>query len=216
MTSEVPRASVIQPGWRLILPATSSWRTGATISSAGSPQTGPCPPSEALLAKPRASMAWDPRAFSPTYRHRRGRCRQRVCRGPREPRGSRRAGGRGRLAAHQRGYPPAHRHVLIAGFVVQGSGQKKVVVRALGPSLASAGVSRTLGDPALSVFNSAGTPVAVNDNWGDLSASDRAALAGFGLAPTNSRESAAILSLPAGRLHRHRARRLRQRAGGSV
>ena len=88
--------------------------------------------------------------------------------------------------------------VLIAGFVVSGSGEKKVVVRALGPSLAGAGVSGTLGAPTLSVNNAPAPAVAVNDNWGDLSANDRAALAGFNLAPTNSRESAAILTLPAG------------------
>ena len=88
--------------------------------------------------------------------------------------------------------------VLIAGFVVQGTGEKKVVVRALGPSLSGVGVSGTLNDPTLAVFNSAGAAVAVNDNWGDLSANDRSALAGFNLAPSDSRESAAVLSLPAG------------------
>ncbi len=88
--------------------------------------------------------------------------------------------------------------VLIAGFVVGGTGNKRVVIRALGPSLAAAGVPGTLGDPSLGVFNGSGQSVGANDNWGQLSAADQAALAGFNLTPSNGLESALVLSLPPG------------------
>ena len=45
---------------------------------------------------------------------------------------------------------------LIGGFIVTGTTPKTVVLRALGPSLTSAGVSGALPDPTLSVINSKG------------------------------------------------------------
>ena len=56
-------------------------------------------------------------------------------------------------------------NVLINGFVVSGPGPKTVVVRALGPSLSSFGLSGVLADPVLTVYNSSGEIIASNDNW---------------------------------------------------
>lgn len=53
-------------------------------------------------------------------------------------------------------------NVLIGGFIVTGSGEKKIAVRALGPSLPVAGA---LADPVLELFDAAGVAVATNDNW---------------------------------------------------
>lgn len=54
---------------------------------------------------------------------------------------------------------------LIAGFVVQGSHEKTVLVRAAGPALAAFGVSGVIPDPQLVVRDSTGATVATNDNW---------------------------------------------------
>lgn len=52
---------------------------------------------------------------------------------------------------------------LIAGFVLEAPG-KAVVIRAVGPTLATFGVADTLGDPALTLFRGA-ERIAANDQW---------------------------------------------------
>jgi len=61
--------------------------------------------------------------------------------------------------------------ILIPGFVIQGTGTKRILVRAVGPSLARFGVAGTLADPQMSLYRrQPGTTtdviVAANDNWG--------------------------------------------------
>ncbi|MBL9186968.1 MAG: PQQ-binding-like beta-propeller repeat protein [Opitutaceae bacterium] len=56
-------------------------------------------------------------------------------------------------------------NILIAGFVVGGTGTKQVLVRAIGPTLAAFGVPGTLADPRLQLF-SGPTQIQENDNWG--------------------------------------------------
>lgn len=85
---------------------------------------------------------------------------------------------------------------LIAGFIVTGSGNKNVALRVLGPSLSSQGLSGTVPDPALKVYNSSGAVIASNDNWQDDPAAAQLTLAG--LAPTNDSEAATIQSLAPG------------------
>jgi hypothetical protein len=88
-------------------------------------------------------------------------------------------------------------NVLISGFIVGDVDNATVVVRALGPSLAASGVSGVLSDPVLTIFDSAGTAIATNDNWQDnTNAID---VQRNGLAPPNPSESALVLHLPAGR-----------------
>jgi hypothetical protein len=95
-----------------------------------------------------------------------------------------------------RGSVGAGDDVLISGFIVGDVASNTVVVRALGPSLASAGITDPLGDPMLTVYDSNGTAIANNDNWqDDISELD---IEKNGLAPTDSAESATILQLPAG------------------
>jgi sugar lactone lactonase YvrE len=87
--------------------------------------------------------------------------------------------------------------VLIGGFIVTGNGMVngKVLVRAAGPSMTAQGVSGTLQDPVLRIFDSHATVIASNDNWKDT---QQSAIQATGLAPTDDRESAILISLPAG------------------
>jgi spore coat protein A, manganese oxidase len=83
--------------------------------------------------------------------------------------------------------------VLIGGFIIGGSGNAKVIVRAIGPSLAPFGVDGALGDPALTVYDKDGSPVITNDNWQDDP--DMAAIQSYNLGPSSPKESATFLQL---------------------
>jgi len=83
-------------------------------------------------------------------------------------------------------------NVLIGGFIVYGSGQKKIAVRAMGPSLPLAG---KLSDPLVELHDATGNIVASNDNW---RSTQEAAITTAGLAPTNDLESALIATINPG------------------
>src|SRR5439155_27082 len=55
--------------------------------------------------------------------------------------------------------------VLIGGFIVQGAQSKKVILRAIGPSLTRLGVTGALANPTLEVHNQSGALIASNDDW---------------------------------------------------
>jgi pectate lyase len=86
--------------------------------------------------------------------------------------------------------------VLISGMYVTGAplDTKKVVIRAIGPSLAPY-FANAMGNPVLRIYNSAGQQIAYNDNWGD---SQYAELQASGLAPSNYWEAAVLISLSPG------------------
>ena len=84
-------------------------------------------------------------------------------------------------------------NVLIGGFIVSGSQPKRLIVRALGPSLPVAG---SLVDPQLQIFNSKGKLVASNDNW--RTANNRQAIIDSGVAPDENAESAVLGNFNAG------------------
>jgi Matrixin len=86
-------------------------------------------------------------------------------------------------------------NVLIGGFIINGTQPKRVIVRAIGPSLATGGVTNALADPILELHNSGGV-IGSNDNW--QSGSQVGEIAASGLAPTDARESAIIATLPPG------------------
>jgi hypothetical protein len=94
-------------------------------------------------------------------------------------------------------------NVLIGGFIIQGSAPKRVVIRAIGPSLNGI-INGTLQDPKLELHDSTGATIANNDNWrstqiGGLIDSDQSIdLDGTGLAPNNDAESAMVLTLNPG------------------
>jgi hypothetical protein len=94
-----------------------------------------------------------------------------------------------------RGLVGAAQNVMIGGTIVTGPDSARVVCRALGPSLAAAGIANPLGDPQLELFDGNGVKIASNNNWKD---SQQAAIAGTGLAPSNDSESAIITDLAPG------------------
>lgn len=79
-------------------------------------------------------------------------------------------------------------NVMIGGFIVGDSVPKTVVVRAIGPSLASAGVTNPLSDPFLELHDGQGNLVAANDDWQQNP--DAALIQAEGLAPSSPKESA--------------------------
>lgn len=92
-------------------------------------------------------------------------------------------------------------NVMIGGFIVGGgngpggTGSARIVVRALGPSLASKGVAAPLQDPVVELHDGNGTAIYVNDNWKDSQAAE---ITATGLAPTDDRESALVVLVPPG------------------
>jgi uncharacterized protein YggT (Ycf19 family) len=95
-------------------------------------------------------------------------------------------------------------NVMIGGFIVQGTAPKRVIVRALGPELTQYGVPNVLNNPTLELHDSNGRLIASNDDWqhtiigrfiGNGQVRD---IIASGLAPTDGRESAMVVELPAG------------------
>lgn len=84
-------------------------------------------------------------------------------------------------------------NVMIGGFVIGGSTPHRVLIRAIGPSLASAGVAGTLANPNITLTKVTGEFVASNDNWQDgPSAGEILAL---GRQPAHPNEAALLLTL---------------------
>jgi N-acetylneuraminic acid mutarotase len=95
-------------------------------------------------------------------------------------------------------------NVMIGGFIVQGTEPKRVIIRAIGPSLTQYGVPNPLFNPTLELHDSAGAVIASNDNWmttiigGIITSNQVAEIRASGHAPTDGRESAIIADLPPG------------------
>jgi sugar lactone lactonase YvrE len=89
-------------------------------------------------------------------------------------------------------------NVLIAGFIATGSAPKKLVIRALGPSLGSFGIATPLLDPTLELRGSDGAVIASNDDWrinDQTGQSQQAAIQATGLAPSDDHESVLMVEL---------------------
>jgi hypothetical protein len=86
-------------------------------------------------------------------------------------------------------------HVGIAGFVISGSTSKKIIVRALGPTLAQFDVPGVLQNPALALYDSSSNLIASNDNW---KSSQQTEIQASGYAPGDDREAAILQTFPPG------------------
>lgn len=83
---------------------------------------------------------------------------------------------------------------LIGGFIITG-GPKLVMIRAMGPSLAAAGVSPALANPSLQLFANA-KPLAANDDW--KTNANVADIIASGIAPSDDLEAALLIRLEPG------------------
>ena len=83
-------------------------------------------------------------------------------------------------------------NALIGGIIVTGTQAKKVILRAIGPSLS---FSERLANPTLELRDSAGTLLQFNDDWQD--SPNKQEITDSTIAPGNDLESAIVATLPA-------------------
>jgi hypothetical protein len=89
-------------------------------------------------------------------------------------------------------------NVVIAGFVLGNrAGNDRVIIRGLGPSLSSFGITNTLADPTLELRDENGTLILADNDWQD-NATQAAEITASGLAPSNTKEAAIAATLPPG------------------
>jgi hypothetical protein len=86
-------------------------------------------------------------------------------------------------------------NVLIGGFIITGTGDKNVIVRAIGPSLGAVGIAGALADPTLELHDQTGAIIATNDNWKDTQQSEIEATT---IPPSDDQESAIVKRLTPG------------------
>ena len=92
--------------------------------------------------------------------------------------------------------------VLVGGFVIAGNAPKRLLVRGVGPTLATFGATGLLADPKLQIFRN-GTVIAENDNWSAVAADATAITAastrtGAFALPAASKDAAMIVTLAPG------------------
>lgn len=108
-----------------------------------------------------------------------------------------------------RGYVGLGDDVLIGGVIVGeaptdrpcedggpiGNGPISFIVRAIGPSLAAAGVNGVLADPDLEFYDGDGVLINSQTSYLDGSVEEITAIAAYGLTPADTRECAMIVNL---------------------
>jgi acetyl esterase/lipase len=103
-----------------------------------------------------------------------------------------------------RGFVQSGENVMIGGFIVQGTGTKRVIIRAIGPELTQYGISNAMTNPTLELHDANGALLASNDNWrttiisGIINSDQVGDIRDSGYAPADERESAIIANLPRG------------------
>ena len=86
-------------------------------------------------------------------------------------------------------------NAVIGGFIVSGSADKRVIVRALGPSLADHGIAGPLTDPTLELFDSSGRSLAANDDWKEHQQQE---IEESNIAPPSEKEAAIVRTMQPG------------------
>jgi hypothetical protein len=84
---------------------------------------------------------------------------------------------------------------LIGGFIITGSASKRVIIRALGPSLAQFGLTDLLANPVLELRAANSSVLLSNNDWRDTQQTE---IQDSGVAPSDDLESAIIATLPPG------------------
>jgi hypothetical protein len=83
-------------------------------------------------------------------------------------------------------------NVLIGGMIATGTAGKRVILRAIGPSLTGLGISGALADPTLELYQG-NTLLASNDDWHN--STQQTDIQNSGFAPSNNAEAAIIWTL---------------------
>ena len=81
---------------------------------------------------------------------------------------------------------------MIGGVIILGDTDTDVLVRAIGPALADAGIDGALEDPILELHDKDGVLITTNDDWKESQESE---ITATGLAPSDDRESAILMTL---------------------
>jgi subtilisin-like proprotein convertase family protein len=85
--------------------------------------------------------------------------------------------------------------VGIGGFIITGNAPKRVIVRAIGPTLTQFDVPNVLADPVLELHGPSGFTTITNNNWRDTQEQE---IQDTGIPPTNDLESAIVATLEPG------------------
>jgi len=93
-----------------------------------------------------------------------------------------------------RGFVQTGDNVMIGGFIIGGNALRHLAIRAIGPSLAAAGITDPLLDPVLELHDQNGVFMETNDNWKE----NQAEVEATGLAPNDDRESVIVTTLSPG------------------
>src|SRR5206468_275356 len=103
-----------------------------------------------------------------------------------------------------RGFVQTGENVMIGGFIVQGTGTKSVIIRAIGPELTQYGITNALANPTLELHDATGALIGSNDNWqttiigGIITSNQVSDIQNSGHVPTEASESAIIANLAPG------------------
>jgi hypothetical protein len=87
-------------------------------------------------------------------------------------------------------------NALIGGFIVTGTASKRVILRAIGPSLTQSGVPNALADPTLELRDNAGGLLLSNDNW--MESAQVQEIIDSGIPPSDDHEAAIVATLAPG------------------
>ena len=136
----------------------------------------------------RPSRRARPRGLHHDHERRRRRDRQRAGRTLRHQ--SRRPANPANIST--RGFVQTGDDVMIGGFILDGTETRRLLLRAIGPSLGAAGVNNPLLDPTLELHDANGALISANDNWRDTQESE---IAATGIPPTDDREAAIVMDL---------------------
>lgn len=85
-------------------------------------------------------------------------------------------------------------NAVIAGFITRGGPTKRIMIRAVGPSLESSGITDALADPVLDLYDGDGVLITSNDNWHDNA--NEQEIIDTGLSPESDSESVILLQVP--------------------
>ena len=99
------------------------------------------------------------------------------------------------LNISSRSHVASGENVMIGGFIITGNADKRVIIRAIGPSLQQFNVPNPLADPVLELHGPTGNLITSNNNWKET---QQTLIESTHLAPTNDLESAIVATLQPG------------------